>query len=706
MSDATRIASLEGSLADVAAYLDELRSALASHDAALGSQRLTELEQRIAPAGALPVVPQSPWSGSREASDVSGKISLYSDISNAMGDPTFESVPVQSPPSLTTSWQLVSRYWEARYTVVSGTDPTYFQIFVSAERAKNDYNSSRAKVYVVNQSGSTITGQVVVELRSRPTPYSPQYDEPPYVVGSVRADQNLAAAPPAPAEVSVELRTIGGGDVVRAASSFRAVRSVQGQEFRAERHYAATDLTVVPNSLVGWYLLIRVRLTYTSVPTATTLAYLSLVEPQLVQAWTPDPPPYAPNLGYWRPFLTDGMQPYAYQPGFDPTGNYTTALSLPANGGMVAIPIVVTARMDLRQVSLWNTDAASARTWNWALYDSESFGPEYRYKYQLQRITNGSAAESFTPGAASKRTITAAGISRLLLPGVYWLVVQNLHATNTFGVGYASTGTLSHNRIQTRTHAMPWASQVVSSGYGLVDWYRLGETGATATDSGTGAKNGTYYGSPAQGEPGLGSDANLAAKFNGVDQYVATATVPLATTDNWAVGALVRVDGYPASYGTVVHNGTNSNGYGLYVNSTGGLVGILQGVRTIPTSATLLIGRIYHVAIVRTSGTTRVYLDSTQVDTGGPYTDVPATPTTRLSIGSVGTSGGSFASYLAGTVDEVYVLNAGISASQVGYLFTAASNYSRFDSGAGWSKSTSIVAAVLEGESFGAGSVF
>jgi hypothetical protein len=83
MSDATRIANLEGSLADVAAYLDELRSALASHDAVLGSQRLTELEQKISPSLAAPGVPPAPGSVTGDSA-LAGLGSAYS-TSVAMG---------------------------------------------------------------------------------------------------------------------------------------------------------------------------------------------------------------------------------------------------------------------------------------------------------------------------------------------------------------------------------------------------------------------------------------------------------------------------------------------------------------------------------------------------------------------------------------------------------------------------------------------
>jgi len=58
MSD--RLANLEASAQSAADYLDELRSTLADHGAALGALRMRELEQRLAPSLAGPGVPSTP----------------------------------------------------------------------------------------------------------------------------------------------------------------------------------------------------------------------------------------------------------------------------------------------------------------------------------------------------------------------------------------------------------------------------------------------------------------------------------------------------------------------------------------------------------------------------------------------------------------------------------------------------------------------
>jgi len=147
-----------------------------------------------------------------------------------------------------------------------------------------------------------------------------------------------------------------------------------------------------------------------------------------------------------------GWQPHAYMAGYAAVDTYSTAKDLTANGGCIAIPIALEGKMALRQVSLWNTDAATARSWNWSLY----YQPRQdAISNTLFRVAAGVAADAFTPGAASKRSIAAAGAPTLLGPGSYWLVIQNNHATSTFGLGSIASGPLSINRGQTKTLTVP-----------------------------------------------------------------------------------------------------------------------------------------------------------------------------------------------------------------------------------------------------------
>jgi len=440
---------------DTAAYLDELAQTLASHGSNLAALRMAELEQKVSPSLAGPGLSAvgAPPAGSPP--DVVGKVTWFADVANALADSTFEQVPLGAQsPLLTTSWGPLGEYWEGRYTLNSGTAPSAstIQIYQAQERGHkdNDLNSSRVGIAAWNYTGSPITGSVTYELRSRPVPYDPGYDEPPFMVGVVRAISNTL---PGLAEAEVELRTVTGSDALRANSGFVSI-PYTGAKLRPRRYWTATDPTVVlPETYTDWYIVFRFRVAYTAIAHLAQATWVILSEPSMVQAWSPDPPPYAPLLGGWEPPLTKGWQPYAYMPGFDGSATYTTALTLAADGGCLAIPVTTSGSMLLQQVSIWNTDTSTARSWNWALYDRRWFS--FTSATVLTRIAYGTTADCWTPTVASKRTIVAYVPGTLLAPGAYWLVLQNNHPTSSFGVGSVASGTLSHNRGQTKTLTVP-----------------------------------------------------------------------------------------------------------------------------------------------------------------------------------------------------------------------------------------------------------
>lgn len=151
-----------------------------------------------------------------------------------------------------------------------------------------------------------------------------------------------------------------------------------------------------------------------------------------------------------------GWLPHAYPAGYDAGSTISVGFTdLPANGGSIAFPIPVAGKMALRQVSIWNFNTTLARSWNWALY----YQPRQdAISNTLFRVAVGTADDSFTASAASKRSIVAAGAPTLLGPGVYWLLIQNTHSTNAFTVGGVASGSLSIDRAQTKTLSVPVGS--------------------------------------------------------------------------------------------------------------------------------------------------------------------------------------------------------------------------------------------------------
>lgn len=149
------------------------------------------------------------------------------------------------------------------------------------------------------------------------------------------------------------------------------------------------------------------------------------------------------------PRIASGYTPYAYPIGGALTQGSDTAIALAANGGTIAIPILVVAPMLLQSVSFWNTDAATARgAAEFALFRQNSV------TNTLDRVSGAvGSLTSWTPTVASVRTISVTSAPASVYPGIYWLALKNNHASNTLGLGSvaAAAASLSANTTQTKT---------------------------------------------------------------------------------------------------------------------------------------------------------------------------------------------------------------------------------------------------------------
>jgi len=145
-----------------------------------------------------------------------------------------------------------------------------------------------------------------------------------------------------------------------------------------------------------------------------------------------------------------GWAPFAWPFGFQRTGTYTTAQSLVANGGSVALPVQVPTHMLLQSVTLRNTDTATARTAEWRLY-KQQLNNGNAGENTLGEVAGANGTWSFTPSVASNQTSTPAAPPIYLAPGVYWLVIRNTNASQTLGLGTQSAGTMALNTGQTKT---------------------------------------------------------------------------------------------------------------------------------------------------------------------------------------------------------------------------------------------------------------
>jgi hypothetical protein len=110
--------------------------------------------------------------------------------------------------------------------------------------------------------------------------------------------------------------------------------------------------------------------------------------------------------------------------------------------------------MLLQDASARNTDTSGARTWGWDLY-VQRLNDGNSGENTLDRVAASSADESYTASAASNRIIAAASAPVYLAPGLYWLVIQNRHATQTWGIATTAAGGFGLTISQTKTTTNP-----------------------------------------------------------------------------------------------------------------------------------------------------------------------------------------------------------------------------------------------------------
>jgi hypothetical protein len=130
--------------------------------------------------------------------------------------------------------------------------------------------------------------------------------------------------------------------------------------------------------------------------------------------------------------LVAGFAAWGFHPLQYATNGIAVPNALPAVGGSLLCPIFVPARMSLQGISYRNTDTTLARSSEWRLYLDDNSG------VTVNEIAGANGTDSFTASAASTRDSACASPPVALLPGLYWLVLRNTHATNTLGIGSGS----------------------------------------------------------------------------------------------------------------------------------------------------------------------------------------------------------------------------------------------------------------------------
>lgn len=153
-------------------------------------------------------------------------------------------------------------------------------------------------------------------------------------------------------------------------------------------------------------------------------------------------------------FAPCGWQAYALPQDFAIGASYVASTSLPANGGSIAIPFVITGNMLAQTLAAQTKSISTNYAFGFDLYIQDNNDISSTPDNTLRRVLATITASGALPGAES--TIqTSADTPVLLTPGVYWGVIQNRHATNALLISSQATGSFSHGSGRTKTLTNP-----------------------------------------------------------------------------------------------------------------------------------------------------------------------------------------------------------------------------------------------------------
>lgn len=208
-----------------------------------------------------------------------------------------------------------------------------------------------------------------------------------------------------------------------------------------------------------------------------------------------------------------------------------------------------------------------------------------------------------------------------------------------------------------------YKSTVLSSS--PIGYWQLNETtGTTVADVSGDNNTGTINGGITKGATGPVTGVT-AMTFNGTSGYISAAR-PTTNTSNWTLEAWVNITAFAGGTdetGMVVYNGDDSGGYGIGVGHSGtnnDLYVLYGGVAWIDMGTLLTTGTWYHLVAVNNGGTLTAYVNGVAApNTSGN------TPAAVDNYFGIGWEPNHVSRYFNGTIGEVAVYNAPLTAAQV-----------------------------------------
>ena len=298
---------------DTAAYLEELAATLASHGSNLAALRREALEQKVSPylptSGPAPTFgagPPTPQIGSNPVANTLGNTQMFFGQGNRINDPTMGSVfGWDSTTPATVTYQYLAAgstpgwYLAKVSTVAGGASLLIATVQYVRDQDTNPFNSVSYDLKFTPGTSQTATAYWRIEpvnLQSQP--------RLPYVVGALRLS-NLSNVSDwvnyssATAYLDLVTGTTGSEAVVATSPAYdlKALFPVLNSTppDQVQLVVACPFATLGGSSDTG--IRLRIELTSSGAVTATKFY---VAEPQLHMAYSPDPVPFMPVLGWYE----------------------------------------------------------------------------------------------------------------------------------------------------------------------------------------------------------------------------------------------------------------------------------------------------------------------------------------------------------------------------------------------------------------------
>src|SRR5258708_9624289 len=163
-----------------------------------------------------------------------------------------------------------------------------------------------------------------------------------------------------------------------------------------------------------------------------------------------------------------------------------------------------------------------------------------------------------------------------------------------------------------------------------------------------------------------------AISLNGSNQNADRAIIS-GVTDNFTMSAWIYILSLPSATGAIFANGaSDANGMTLEISSAGLFRVEYHFVAFVNSGSTLSLTTWYHVAAVRSSGSTQCYVNG--VASGSSSASTPNSANSYSAIGSTVSSGRAYASYLNAYIDDVRFYERALSAGELTNLVSQATN--------------------------------